>query len=56
MRKGWERDYRGTQRHTWGLNIGSPLCADGEQVSMMSTSSKMLSINMQFITSCAETQ
>jgi hypothetical protein len=45
-----------TQGSTWGLNIGSLFCGDGEQVSMMAASSNMLPINMQFITSCAETQ
>jgi hypothetical protein len=50
-----DRDYRGTQGHTCGLNIGSPLCGDGEQVSSMAASSNMLPINMQFITPCAET-
>jgi hypothetical protein len=54
--KGWTRDYRGNQGHNWGLNIGSPICGDGEQVSMMAASSNMLPINMQFITPCAETQ
>jgi hypothetical protein len=51
-----DKDYRGTHGHTWGLNIGSPLCTNGEQVSMIAASSTMLPINMQFVTPCAETQ
>jgi hypothetical protein len=35
--------------------MGSPHCADGEQVSMASASLNVLPITMQFNTSCAET-
>jgi hypothetical protein len=39
-----------------GIDMGSLLCADGKQVSMMAASLNMLPINVQFITPCAETQ
>jgi hypothetical protein len=49
------RLHRNPRKHL-GIEYGSPFCVDGEQVSMMSASSNVLSTNKQFITSCAETQ
>jgi hypothetical protein len=42
-------------KHTWD-RIWVRICADDEQVSMLSDSSNSLCIKMQFITSCAKTQ
>jgi hypothetical protein len=50
----WEEDYRGIQGYRWD-RIWVPICADGEQVSLLSASSNMLCINLQFITSWGKT-
>jgi hypothetical protein len=50
----WDGDYKRIQGHKWDW-IRVPICADGEQVSMLSASSNVLSINVQFIISCVKT-